>query len=362
MEYNDLFSDIAFKNAMDNLYKENDSKNIEFKDITELCIEEAHSLEDLKHFPNLKEIVFGYCDFESIKLLGTMFTDKLKSLCFDSCRIHDFSPIWDCTNLIELIISCGNVNIDNIERLVNLKSLYLPTSHIDDFSKISVCRNLENLSLEDCELGNIDFLSSLKNLKYLNISLCGVKDLSPIKHLKNLTSLLISFNPVEFDKCSLSELECIEKITELGMFSLPYTERFMDKIKGIEKICISGENCKNLEQISNYKDLTSLEVHGCTQNSIDAIGKMKNLKILALFNCTATDISMLLNLNRLEDLTIHDCKILNIEPLAEMATLKSISIARINSIDGEDNMDAAYAFCEKLNIPICTDCIEEVEL
>lgn len=98
---------------------------------------------------------------------------KLKNLTkLDLCNnkyLTDISEISNLTNLQWLNLSGNQCEIPDLDRLQNIKELYLQCMDITDFSidTILQAKNVEKLNIAQNKFENIEALGKLKNLRYI---------------------------------------------------------------------------------------------------------------------------------------------------------------------------------------------------
>lgn len=91
---------------------------------------------------------------------------NIESLDFDWCDISDISPIANCKELKELLLSGNKItDITPLAALTKLTTLELDTNHITDLSPLAGMENLERLSLYGND--NLTDLTPLAGLKKL---------------------------------------------------------------------------------------------------------------------------------------------------------------------------------------------------
>ncbi len=142
---------------------------------------------------NLSEIVFDKCEFENKNYITKL---NLKSLSFYNCKISDYSFVNSLTNLEELSITNGNINIDDINKLTNLVYLEISNSSIKGNINLS---KLKELHIDNTNIENFDFLNNLNSLKRLGIDRKQYNSNKELfDNLSNKGVLVLDENMVEF--------------------------------------------------------------------------------------------------------------------------------------------------------------------
>ncbi|EAG5666123.1 LPXTG cell wall anchor domain-containing protein [Listeria monocytogenes] len=151
--------------------------------------------------------------YEGIKdLEGIQYLNNLSSLYVYFNEITDISVISKLYNLKHVYLDENQINdISALSNLTNLTELSLGKTQISDISVLSNLTNLTALSLSDNQLNNLDALSSLQNLKLLNLVETQTSDISVLSGLTNLEDLYLGFNQIS-DISTLSGLKNLENL------------------------------------------------------------------------------------------------------------------------------------------------------
>ncbi|EKZ3560009.1 InlB B-repeat-containing protein [Listeria monocytogenes] len=151
--------------------------------------------------------------YEGIKdLEGIQYLNNLSSLYVYFNEITDISVISKLYNLKHVYLDENQINdISALSNLTNLTELSLGKTQISDISVLSNLTNLTALSLSDNQLNNLDALSSLQSLKLLNLVETQTSDISVLSGLTNLEDLYLGFNQIS-DISTLSGLKNLENL------------------------------------------------------------------------------------------------------------------------------------------------------
>jgi len=190
------------------------------------------SLEDLKHFKNLKtlaitlqpDIDYATLPEEVLKNLTTLwiYQSKVSDISFltkaenlgvlrvNTNNVTDLTPVKDLKNLKRLIVDWNAVeDLTPLTGLTGLIEFSAYGNKIKDLSPLSGLTNLETLSLYDNEVENLEPLTTLTNLKELELISNNIKDVSPLKDFTSFESLRLNGNPIENIEL-LSHIEALE--------------------------------------------------------------------------------------------------------------------------------------------------------
>jgi hypothetical protein len=299
----EYFKDEAFKFEMESMCEEQNVKYIDPLDIKDIRIENAKSLGDLKHFLNLESISLSCADLENVEMLQEL--PKLKRLMTEMCDICDMSSIWNLVNLTSLSICFSDITgKTTFENLSGLKELSFFGISLPDLSLLSSLRKIERLMLQKCELTDIAFASSMKKLQYINLSLNHIsdispldslhsletvalwsneiKDIAPLKKLKRIQRLALAENPIDWNICSLKELECIRKVTSLDVFGLSVDSSILCEAKQLKSLSIGGSCCTNISFLSELKDIEEIQLLRSRVKDISCLLNLPKLKTVWL--------------------------------------------------------------------------------
>lgn len=207
---------------------------------------------------------------------------------YNGYKLKDISFLKDCSDVIEgLIIVQGDVNLNGIEELTNLRML-----NISDETKYPI--DLTSFKkLERCSLlwhKNISNLSACKELrelllKKIALSDKNIKELEPLSELTSLTFIQSKISDLNF-------LQVFKKIEEIQVY---YTPSLTD-IEGL-KFCSQTikklllDHCKNIVDYSPIEQLKCLEYLGITDaKEIGTMSFIKNLSSLKHLSFVGTNV------------------------------------------------------------------------
>ncbi len=199
-----------------------------------------------------KEVIQEWCEF-----LPTL--KDLKRLCFFSKVNQDlFEAACQIENLDSMFIKWSSVeNFQNIERLSNLRRLYISAStNFDSLSFIKSIPNLEWLELHELknlkELDGIEFAKGLKGF-IISGGMFGkqkLKDFEPLSKLSDLEYLGLSSTYVQSENlsplCQLNKLKYLDLPTYYPMIEYAKIYKNLPNCDhGIKSYRETGLKCKN---------------------------------------------------------------------------------------------------------------------
>ena len=171
-----------------------------FRNLNTLNLRNAFIYNDdynyLLNLEKLNNLYLDRCKFENADLIASL---KLKSLSLINCEINNYLFVNLLTELEELTIINGEVDIDNINKLTKLNYLQLSYSNILGNELIIKLDNLKELYVDNTNIRNLTFTNNLLNLNRLSIDEFQYKyNIELIKQLRNRNISIYNENMVEF--------------------------------------------------------------------------------------------------------------------------------------------------------------------
>ena len=239
-----------------NPYKEpNDLIDEDFASITELNLikKELSDIKLLKKFNNLQFLDITSISHPNKETPGWMsFLSK--------------TGIIDIKKRFELDIS-------PIEKLLNIKRLSLQSCEIYNLEPLKHLNNLEILLLYKSPVKNIKSLSYLTNIRVLSLDYLEIKSLEPIKGLTNIRHLYINGTLV-------SELESLKELTHLSIIELRETHisdlKPLRGLRNLNFIDLRNTPVTNLEPLYALKNLQELDIRSCQSITERQINELQN--------------------------------------------------------------------------------------
>ena len=114
---------------------------------------------------NLSSICFENCEIENADLIAALDISLLELI---NCNLNNYNFINIMDKLCELTIINGNVSMERINKIKNLKYLQLSYSYIND-NIILNNRNIEELYIDNTNISDLSFIKNLNKLKRLSI-------------------------------------------------------------------------------------------------------------------------------------------------------------------------------------------------
>ena len=178
-----------------------------FRNLNTLNLRNAYIYNDdynyLLNLDKLNNLYLDRCKFENADLIASL---KLKSLSLINCEINNYLFVNLLTELEELTIINGEVDIDNINKLTKLNYLQLSYSNILGNELVIKLDNLKELYVDNTNIRNLTFTNNLLNLNRLSIDEFQYKYNNQfIKQLRNRNISIYNENMVEFlgDNCEV---------------------------------------------------------------------------------------------------------------------------------------------------------------
>lgn len=198
-------------------------------------------------------------------------------------------------NDIRILDIDGIHNINALNRLTNLKYLYLHNNNISDISALTGLTNLVELDLDNNNISDISVLSGLTNLKELYLGSNYINDISALSGMTNLVRLELGDN-------NISDISALSGLTNLEILI------FGDN-------SLHGNNISDINALSSLTNLKSLVLWSNNVSDISALSGLTNLKSLSLGYNNINDVSALSGLTNLEQLDLWENPITDYTPV-----------------------------------------------
>jgi len=275
---------------------------------------------DYEEFPdrnNLAEIV---SNFKQLKQLSIEFYNH---------NIEDLSLLGRLVELESIRIECDTdiTNLDFLNNLSNLKSLFIQSSGVDNISGLSKNKKLEFIDLPNSKIEDISVLAELPHLKSLGFSNNLIRQIDALKQHKELVGIYLPDNDIE-NIDALSDCEALVRVN------------------------IANNNISDLKPISNSKKLQFLSIANNKIKDVRFLSECQDLNHLDISGNLIERVDFLKGKNKLFYLTISNNPLSSIEPLKELKSLTRLSASNLNNIE----IDESFEFQAKLRYLELSNC------
>lgn len=263
---------------------------------------EVTTLEDLKHFPALKELDVQGCNIEDYTPLTYVPTLEILNLNGNLVSSEALEHIGQLINLKELYLSgCGISGISALAPLTALEVLDLSDNSIRDISALTPMKSLVNLNLRSNAISSLDALSGLATLQEFNISYNSISSLAPLQQSMHMRILHAERN----------------KLLSIGA---------LGHMADLDILVVSGNELEDISALINCTRLTELRVDNNFLTSIDCIGKMPLLTYLDCSYNQITSIPELDPMSHLQQFYASNNQIASVSPLAGLPELTYVNV------------------------------------
>lgn len=276
-----------------------------------------------KELKNLRSLRL-YADYDDYSFLNEM--PQLTDIHIEiNAGKHNPSFFFDYPAITSLKISLPgndpNFSLDGIEKLKNLKKLYIDCPTLD-FTPLGKLENLEKLEIECWNNAiNISELSKATKLKTLCLSYLHTYDWSFLKQMENLTELSLS----HVSDIRNSDIEPLKQLKSLTLDNSGCGVSVVAELPNLESYSEILSSGGDFSALKNCPKLRKLYLSECRTGVMDC-AYIQNAP-LEQFDCWKTEIA-------------------NIELLADIKTLKSITI-------DTDNPDSNWSKMLEKALPDC---------
>ena len=259
------------------------------------------------------------------------------------------SPLLKSLKLEELS------NLDFLEKIANLESLYISDSKVPDIMGISTLGKLKKLTIQDS--GKIDLtpLSKLTGLTQLVIIECDLDHPEIIGKLINLEKLHLSLcenfrlyytgicssddkwydrRPVNTGISNISFIRNLVKLNQLDISNLGVSDISpLEDLKSLKNLECENNAVSDISSLKNSLNLSFLRLKNNKISDISIFLSLANVYNIDLSNNDITDISPLSSCNDMYYLNLNDNPVKNIEAIANMRDIKLLELNRTNIVD-----------------------------
>lgn len=198
--------------------------------------------------------------------------ETLKSLWISSNSLSDFSPIAQLNNLEEIWLSSSGIqDIGILSSLPNLRSVTLANTGITSLIKLSDFESKSDITsfqIAYAPLASAEGLEYLPALKSLALRGTKIKDMRFLGNLPKLTQLDLSEN--EFS--DVSPLEAQQNLSSLHLSSSKLQNiDVLENFKGLQDLDLSYNNISNLAALRNARLLNTFAATGNAISNADGI-------------------------------------------------------------------------------------------
>ncbi len=154
-------------------------------------------INNLSKLEYLENICFEKCEFENADFISQL---HLKELELINCDINNYNFIYLMNSLVALTVISGNISLEQLNILTEIRYLQISYSHINQLQDINLPL-LEELHIDNSTINDLSILKNLKKLKRLGISeeqFLNNKEL--IKEMIENGVLVLNQNMVEFNE------------------------------------------------------------------------------------------------------------------------------------------------------------------
>ena len=215
----------------------------------------------LTKFTKLESLDISSNGIEDISLISSAKT--LKKLYLTGNNIKNIEPLKTLTNLVYLSLT-GNVGISDISAVSNLEKLTAFSANLcQEISNVDALENLTELRtvwLGNNKIKDISKLSKLTKLKELKLEENEISDIGALSSLTNLTTLEIQNNKIskQIEKNEGENIELPQIITEAKVSD---SKIFTDQNYILENCTVSQDNTKITVDTSKYTT-ASIKING----------------------------------------------------------------------------------------------------
>ena len=175
-----------------------------------------------------------------------------------------------------------------------MENLHLQNTEIKKIDQIAKLINLENLTISNSKAESLEGIENLKNFKKIEFQSNNISDILPLAYKTDFDSVVLRRNSqIDADR-SHYQGERLEKLNKIGEILDNGGSIYLDvdKLKlfnNYKKLILSGESLTNLECIEGMTELEELNLNYNAvtlqdEKSRNILSSMINIKILSYFS------------------------------------------------------------------------------
>lgn len=184
------------------------------------CVESNIDIDDIDNLKNLEHLCIWNSNISNVSKLNNL--NNLIHLTLYWCGVNgDELCFSNCNNLETLVLGIHSMSgepiildINKLDPLINLKSLYLSNVFINKNESFSRLTNLEEIYFSNVKFENIEILESLSNLESISFNNTNIESLKYLKNNKNLKSISVTYG-------NLSDISDLQLFTNIENLILP---------------------------------------------------------------------------------------------------------------------------------------------
>ncbi len=225
----------------------------------------------------------------------TIFKEKL-NLSNDSVSLSELNRIASLDS-IDLSGNSFIVGVEPLTMLVDLKSINLSNTKIQDISPLSSLTDITKLNISNTAISDISFLRYAEKMRTLDISFTQVKSIDDLLNLKQLRSLSLKGT-------NITQFKVLENFSSLEKLNL--SESFFDqlivltKLNQIKELNLSRTNIKSVSDSLSPNTLHTLDLNFTAVSNLAPLSGYKALKSLNISNTQVLSLTPLQPLSTLE--------------------------------------------------------------
>ena len=261
--------------------------------------------------------------------------------------------------LLDIGYNSGNIEEGFLAGLKSLKTLYLRSNQISDYSFLSSLTNIQTLDLSGNQISDISFLSSLTNIQTLDLRSNQISDISFLSSLTNIQTLDLSGNQIS-DYSFLSSLTNIQTLYLSGNQISDYS--FLSSLTNIQTLYLSGNQISDYSFLSSLTNIQTLDLRSNQISDISFLSSLTNIQTLDLRSNQISDISFLSSLTNIQTLDLSYNQISDISFLSSLTNIQTLylsgnqisdysflsSLTNIQTLDLSSNQISDISFLSSL--------------
>lgn len=197
-------------------------------------------------------------------------------------------------------------SLEDLAKMPHLKSLSFlgdESSYINYDLEKGMVPELEELWISGVQLSNLDFLEQLPQLKSLFVWDCGLEDISGVRYQKELTTVFLDWNSI----WNIRPLQNCKKLKIISFSNNRVKDiSALESLSQLEEIVAADNEIASIEPLQWLGNLKSFSGDGNKIRNIDALKYLPELQDLNLADNQIEDFAPITGLTNLRDLDIRN--------------------------------------------------------
>ncbi len=258
----------------------------------------------------------------------SFLSPQLEAYVRDALYLPRTAPITtqDLWAFTELTVSSEVSDYTDLRHFINLTSLTIQDSTVEDYSFLAFTPELVNLDLANSNVTpeTLALIGNLSKLETLNLNSCGISNISSLAGNTALVTLDLGENSIS----DLTPLSAMKALTDLDLNSNAVTSLSgLDKLAALLRLDLAENNIIDLSPLAGCVRLETLNASGNQIAAVDALSALPKLSSLNLTKNKLADLSPLASCSALSRLEAAQNEITVLDFITPLENLNYLDVS-----------------------------------